>query len=257
MGSWVISGIRTGIKSTHYPAEEEIRPGVSPGMPVAGTEQGRETEICPTGALVAAEGKICVDYRKCIHCFRCSRGTGLVPLDWQQGYEWGARASAEEPALDTARFGRSLHVRVVDAGDCGACLSEISQLNNPYYNMHRLGFFITPSPRSADILLVVGPLTDQMRDAVKKTYDAMPTPKRVVAVGACAVSGGIFGPSFTSSAGIADIVPVDVAIPGCPPPPLAILHGLLVAVGRKPPADITSPPSLERQREVPSWHSTR
>lgn len=252
MSGWVISGIRTGIKSTHYPTQQEIRPGVSPGLPVAGNEQRRDTEICPTGALVAAEGKIRVDYRKCIHCFRCIRTSGLVPLDWQQGYEWGACASAEVSALDTARFGRSLHVRVVDAGDCGACLSEVSQLNNPYYNLHRLGFFITPTPRSADILLIVGPLTDQMRSAVRKAYDAMPTPKRVVAVGACAVSGGIFGPSFTCSGGVSDIVPVDVLVPGCPPPPLAILHGLLVAVGRKPPADITSPPALEKQVEVAS-----
>lgn len=246
MSGWVISGIRTGIKSTRYPAEREIRRGVSPGLPISGDEQGRTAEICPTGALVAAEGRIEVDYRRCIHCFRCVRTADSVPLDWQQGYEWGARAMAETPALNTAQFGRSLHVRVVDAGDCGACLSEISQLNNPYYNLHRLGFFITPTPRSADILLIVGPLTDQMRGAVRKAYDAMPTPKRVVAAGACAISGGIFGPSFTTGAGVGDIVPVDVLVPGCPPPPLAILHGLLVAVARKPPASITSPASEQQ-----------
>ena len=133
-------------------------------------------------------------------------------------------------------FERSIHICVVDAGDCGACLNEVKQLNNPYYNMHRLGFFITPSPRHADVLLVVGPVTDHMKFALKKVYDAMPTPKRVVAVGACALSGGVFAESFVCAKGVADVLPVDVEVPGNPPPPLAILHGLLVAVGRKAPA---------------------
>ena len=133
-------------------------------------------------------------------------------------------------------FKRSIHICVVDAGDCGACLNEVKQLNNPYYNMHRLGFFITPSPRHADVLLVVGPVTDHMSFALKKVYDAMPTPKRVVAVGACALSGGVFAESFVCAKGVADVLPVDVEVPGNPPPPLAILHGLLVAVGRKPSA---------------------
>src|SRR5579863_716992 len=133
-------------------------------------------------------------------------------------------------------FHRSVHILVIDAGDCGACLNEVKQLNNPYYNMHRLGFFITPSPRHADVLLVVGPVTDHMRVALRKTYEAMPTPKRVIAVGACALSGGVFADSFVCARGAAEELPVDVAVPGNPPPPLAILHGLLVAVGRKPAA---------------------
>jgi Ni,Fe-hydrogenase III small subunit len=147
-------------------------------------------------------------------------------------------------------FGHSLHVLVVDGGDCGACLSEISQLNGPYYNMHRHGFFITPTPRLADVMLVVGPITDQMQLAVRKAFDAMPTPKRVVAAGVCALSGGIFGHSFVVGSGAADVVPVDVLVPGCPPPPLAILHGLLVAVQRKPPVSITSPADVAEQTEV-------
>jgi len=128
----------------------------------------------------------------------------------------------------------------VDAGDCGACLNEVKQLNNPYYNMHRLGFFITPSPRHADVLLVVGPVTDHMKFALQKVYDAMPTPKRVVAVGACALTGGVFADSFVCAKGVADVLPVDVEVPGNPPPPLAILHGLLVAVGRKPAAPFSA-----------------
>ena len=140
-------------------------------------------------------------------------------------------------------FQRSIHIIVVDAGDCGACLNEVKQLNNPYYNMHRLGFFITPTPRHADVMLVVGPVTDYMRFVLQKIYDAMPTPKRVIAVGACAVSGGVFAGSFVCAKGLADVLPVDVEVPGHPPPPLAILHGLLVAVGRKTSASLVSPSS--------------
>jgi Ni,Fe-hydrogenase III small subunit len=125
-----------------------------------------------------------------------------------------------------------VHLRIVDAGGCDACLSEVTQLNNPYYNMHRLGFFVTPSPRHADVLLVVGPVTSHMRRPLLEAYEAMPEPRRVIAVGSCALTGGLFGPSFTASAGVAEVLPVDVDVPGCPPPPLAILHALLLLTGR-------------------------
>jgi Ni,Fe-hydrogenase III small subunit len=137
-------------------------------------------------------------------------------------------------------FVRSLGILVVDAGDCGACLHEVKQLSGPYYNMHRLGFFITPTPRNADILVVVGSVTTHMRWPLLRAYDAMPGPKRVVAVGTCALSGGVFGPSFTSAGGVSEVIPVDVMVPGNPPPPLAILHGLLVTVGRRAPAALSS-----------------
>ena len=255
MTNWVTRGIQTGIKSTRYPDDRESRAGVSPGLPVSGSREEQLVDICPTAALLAFEGRVAVDYRRCIHCFRCVRTTNETPLGWQTGYEWAAQTAAgvegaPSTSLDGHAFGRSLHVLVVDGGDCGACLNEIAQLNNPYYNMHRHGFFITPTPRFADVMLVVGPVTDQMQIAIRKAYDAMPAPKRVVAVGACALSGGIFGPSFVAGSGAADVVPVDVLVPGCPPPPLAILHGLLVAVGRKPSEAITSPAELLRHTEV-------
>jgi Ni,Fe-hydrogenase III small subunit len=120
-------------------------------------------------------------------------------------------------------------------------VSEARQLNNPYYNMHRLGFFMTPTPRNADILLVSGPVSDAMRYPLRKAYDTMPEPKRVVAIGACAIFGGVFGSSFAAAGGASEIVPVDVVVPGCPPPPLAILHGLLLVVERKPPSQPVSP----------------
>jgi Ni,Fe-hydrogenase III small subunit/ferredoxin-like protein FixX len=255
MNPWVATGLRSGIKSTRYPDSPEQRPGVSPGLPLATQMDEKDAyhiaQVCPTGALSAADGQIAVDYRRCVHCFRCARIADASPVHWQSGYEWAAMPDrgvfgiASE--LPRTAFGRSVNVLVVDGGDCGACLSEITQLNNPYYNMHRLGFFITPTPRSADVLLVIGPVTDHMRLPLQKAYDAMPTPKRVVAVGACALSGGVFGPSFVSGAGAGDVVPVDVVVPGCPPPPLAVMHGLLVSVQRKPPVAVTSPPQVPVQ----------
>jgi len=245
MSQWVIKGIRTGIRSSRYPDGVENAAGVTPGLPAAGKLDARAAEMvsrCPTHALAEEGGRVVVDYRRCVHCFRCVRGVPQ-PLDWLGGYEWAGRASeaggrVAEPL--ESPFRRSIHVIVVDAGDCGACLNEVRQLNNPYYNMHRLGFFVTPTPRHADVLLVVGPVTDHMRVALRKVYDAMPTPKRVLAVGACALSGGVFADSFVCARGVSELIPVDVEVPGNPPPPLAILHGLLVAVGRRPPVSLAS-----------------
>jgi Ni,Fe-hydrogenase III small subunit len=235
MSQWVIKGIRTGIKTTAYPRGAENAAGVTPGLPRGGSfgaGAAALVERCTTHALDQTDGEVSVDSRRCVHCYRCVRGVA-EPLNWDTTYEWAA--AAPRPTHELGRpFQRSIHILVVDAGDCGACLNEVKQLNNPYYNMHRLGFFITPTPRHADVLLVVGPVTDQMRFALKKAYDAMPTPKRVIAVGACALSGGVFAKSFVCANGVADVLPVDVEVPGNPPPPLAILHGLLVAVGRKP-----------------------
>lgn len=166
----------------------------------------------------------------------------MPPIVWDTGFEWATHADTKiaYQALQAA-FGRSLYIRFVDAGACGACMSEARQLNNPDHNMHRLGFFITPTPRNADVLLVAGPVSDAMRLPLRKTYAAVPPPKRVVAIGACAISGGVFGPSYAASAGVEKVIPVDVVVPGCPPPPLAILHGLLLVVGRKPPAARPAP----------------
>src|SRR5579884_3792407 len=105
-------------------------------------------------------------------------------------------------------------------------------LTNPYYDMQRLGIFFTPSPRHADLLLVTGPVTRAMEDPLRQTYEAMPEPRLVVAVGACACSGGIFGPSAFAHGGLAEVLPVDVFIPGCPPAPLTLIHGLLLALDR-------------------------
>jgi Ni,Fe-hydrogenase III small subunit len=247
MTKWVVKGLSTGIKSTQYPHAAERAAGVSPGRPV-GTALAPDAsasplrDLCPTGALEADENGVAVQQGRCVHCFRCVRTDAPGMIRWEGDYEWAAIEREVEDAHHRLghAFGRSLHIRFLDAGACGACMSEARQLNNPYYNIHRLGFFMTPTPRNADILLVAGPLTDAMRLPLQKTYDAMPTPKRVVTIGACAFSGGVFGRSFVSAGGVEELLPVDVVVPGCPPPPLAILHGLLVAVDRKPPARLRS-----------------
>jgi len=129
-------------------------------------------------------------------------------------------------------LGRSLAIREVDAGSCNGCEVEITALNNPVYDLERLGIHFVASPRHADMLLVTGPVTRNMELALLKTYRATPEPKVVVAVGACGIGGGIFGRNYATLGGVDRVVPVDVYIPGCPPRPQALLYGILLAVGR-------------------------
>jgi Ni,Fe-hydrogenase III small subunit/formate hydrogenlyase subunit 6/NADH:ubiquinone oxidoreductase subunit I len=131
-------------------------------------------------------------------------------------------------------FGRSLHIREVDAGSCNGCEIEITALNNPIYDIERFGIHFVASPRHADMLLVTGPVTRNMEIALRQTYEATPNPKLVIAVGACAIGGGIFGQSYASCGGVDKVVPVDVFIPGCPPRPEALLEGILLAIDKMP-----------------------
>jgi Ni,Fe-hydrogenase III small subunit len=130
-----------------------------------------------------------------------------------------------------AQFGRSLHIRTLDTGSCAVCEQEIRLLSAPHYDLHRLGFFFTPAPRHADLLLATGPMVRVFDLAARKTYEAMPGPKVVVATGACAL-GGVYQADPFVHGNIGEVLPVDVWIPGCPPSPLALLQGLGVAVGR-------------------------
>lgn len=129
-------------------------------------------------------------------------------------------------------LGRALTIRQVDAGSCNGCELEIHALNNPYYNLEGLGIRFVASPRHADMLLVTGPVSRHMAEALRRTFDATPEPRLVVAVGDCGADGGIFGESYASCGRVANVIPVDVVVPGCPPPPLEILRGILTAVGR-------------------------
>ena len=130
-------------------------------------------------------------------------------------------------------LGQALTIREVDAGSCNGCELEIHALNNPYYNIEGLGIKFVASPRHADMLLVTGPVSRHMEEALRRTYDATPEPKLVVAVGDCGCSGGIFGESYASCGRVSNVIPVDVAVPGCPPPPLEILRGILSVVRQR------------------------
>jgi Ni,Fe-hydrogenase III small subunit len=134
-----------------------------------------------------------------------------------------------------AILGRALTIREVDAGSCNGCELEINALDNPYYNLEGLGIRFVASPRHADLLLVTGPVSRNMELALTRTYQATPAPKLVVAVGDCGCGTGVFGAGYATCGGVASVLPVDVAVPGCPPAPIEILRGILTAVRRCPP----------------------
>jgi Ni,Fe-hydrogenase III small subunit/formate hydrogenlyase subunit 6/NADH:ubiquinone oxidoreductase subunit I len=229
-------------------------------------------EACPTQAIFCqdtyGERTAVLDLAKCVFCGLCAesdpaiRMTSLCELaahqrtDLKQTAQYRlnkdgthqqclAQPATPAPArssLDELRelvrrqirrmLGRSLHIREVDAGSCNGCEVEINGLNSPVYDIERFGIHFVASPRHADMLLVTGPVARNMELALRKTYDATPGPRLVVAVGACGCSGGIFGQNYASLGSVDRVLPVDVYIPGCPPNPHALLHGILVAVGR-------------------------
>jgi Ni,Fe-hydrogenase III small subunit len=146
--------------------------------------------------------------------------------------DWRVRAATIEDRI-VRMLGRALVIRHVDAGSCNGCELEIHALNNPYYNIESLGIRFAASPRHADLLLVTGPVTKAMEGALRLAYEAMPDPKLVVAVGDCGCGGGIWGENYATCGRVANVIPVDVAVPGCPPPPTAILQGILTAIATK------------------------
>lgn len=151
------------------------------------------------------------------------------------------RVRTELPAKIRAILGRALCIRHVDAGSCNGCELEIHALNNPLYNIERLGIRFVASPRHADLLLVTGPVSRHMALALRQTYAAMPDPKLVVALGDCGCTGGVFGESYASCGRVANVIPVDVTVPGCPPAPLRIFQGILTAIST--PRSTGAPPA--------------
>jgi Ni,Fe-hydrogenase III small subunit len=149
-------------------------------------------------------------------------------------------------------LGRALAIRHVDAGSCNGCELEIHALGNPYYNLEGRGIRFVASPRHADMLLVTGPVSKHMAIALKRTYDATPDPKLVVAVGDCGCSGGIFGESYASCGRVANLIPVDVAVPGCPPPPTALLQGILAAINKAARPDMPGAGRLQASGADPA-----
>ena len=194
---------------------------------------------CPVGAIEGSR----VDDGRCIRCARCLPAgfsfTGPVEAARARREALVAPAPptevAETPPL--AVLGHSLHVFLVDVGSCDACNREVLALAGPLYDASRLGIFFTNSPRHADVLVVVGVPTPEMQEPLRRTYEAMPGPKAVLAVGVCPISGGVFAGTPGLPPGLGTLVPVDRFVPGCPPSPLSVLDALLQLTGRaRPPA---------------------
>ena len=260
MSLWTWFGLKEGSASMDWPLKggeggDDGQQGVL-GMPRYDPSKCRPqcdacAEACVTHAirLMPAEHASTtpeVDWGRCIVCQRCTQvcptGAFTESEDWALGVserldlEWDEVVSERIARKGVERgrraFGRSLHIRHVDAGSCNGCESELQALNNPLYNLHRLGIFFTPSPRFADVLLVTGPVTKAMHGPLLETWNAMPVPRWVIATGTCAVSGGVSGGNYACGNGLDGVVPVDVYLPGCPPNPAALIHALLMLVGR-------------------------
>lgn len=233
--NWAWRGLRQGVKTL---PDQPSGPGVSPFGPVTtpADEAGANLALCPTGALRTMGTDTTVDAGRCVQCQRCRLSPS--PMRWQPEYAGPVLAARPLPRP----FRHSIHVRILDAGDCTACLNEVRQLTSPVYSLHRFGIFVTPTPRDADVLLVVGPVTVAMEDAFKSTYEAMTEPKRVIAAGACALTGGVFAGSFATRDGVTARtgIPVHVAVPGCPPPPALLLRALRLVMGQEGAAEPTA-----------------
>jgi Ni,Fe-hydrogenase III small subunit len=167
-------------------------------------------------------------YRIARQIVRCGIRSEPAPQSSEALHVEAARIQAELLAI----LGQALAIRQVDAGSCNGCELEIHALNNPYYNLEGLGIRFVASPRHADLLLVTGPVSRHMEVALRRTYEATPEPRLVVAVGDCGCDGGLFGESHASCGRVANVIPVDLAVPGCPPPPIDILRGILATVRR-------------------------
>jgi Ni,Fe-hydrogenase III small subunit/ferredoxin len=252
---WALRGLRNGVLTTRWPARPDACAAAGRGpATVTGPRPARAAELdrlCPTGAISSAGGSVRLDRGRCVQCGRCVTERPDV-FGWAGGPAAASLSRSaliagdaeEDPAaLATLRAGlrsrtaalrRSVHLRHVDAGSDGTEEWEILALLNPVYDVHRLGIFFTASPRHADILLVTGAGARGMTEPLRRTYDAMPEPKIVIAVGTDAVSGGLLADSYAAAGGIAGTVPVDVWVPGSPPAPFAILYSLLLALDRLP-----------------------
>lgn len=241
--------LKQGFRTSDFPASAPLLPELFMGLPALPAEGCAAAcdlcaKACPTSALVIREGQICLDLGLCIFCGACKDSCPQGAISFSPDYRLavnrredllcpeGFKLAQELEEKSKRIFGHSLKLRQVSAGGCNACEADTNVLNTLVYDLGRFGIQFVASPRHADGLLITGPVSQNMHSALLKTYAAVPAPKLVIAVGACAISGGIYQGHPQTHNGCTEILPVDLFIPGCPPHPYTILDGLLRLVGK-------------------------
>lgn len=250
---------RQGIRTSAFPDGPTAIAGRFRGRPVIDASKCADgcrdcASVCPTDAIPFPDGKAAIDLGRCVFCTACEEACPQGAVRWTNGTATAARAREDLVGRDGERklaaaldgrmrslFGRSLRLRQVSAGGCNGCEAELVATGNVIFDLSRFGIGFVASPRHADGIVVTGPVTANMRHALLETWRAVPPPRLVIAVGACAISGGVFREGPETSGGVGDLLPVDLFIPGCPPHPITLLDGLLRLLGRMPPAGCGKP----------------
>lgn len=247
----LLERVRQGHRTIDFPGAEPALPERFRGRPTFDAARCPDgcracAEACPTDAVRLGDGAPRLDLGRCLFCTECAEACPEGAIAYSRDFRLATRAredlvvgSGEAPRLAAALdekarklFGRSLKLRQVSAGGCNGCEADVAVLGTVVFDLGRFGIQFVASPRHADGLLITGPVTDGMKLALRKTWEAVPAPRLVIAVGACAISGGPYIGHPEQGGGAASVVPVDLHVPGCPPHPLTILDGLLRLLGR-------------------------
>ena len=246
----ILTRLQQKKRTVGYPNSAPVLPDRFRGRPVVDGELCRAgcracEDVCPTGAISFASEQVRIDLGRCLFCGRCGEICPASAIEFTRDYRLAADSREAlivgsqvfnlqiQVRRDIQRlFGRSLKLRQVSAGGCSACEADTNVLTTIVFDLGRFGIQFVASPRHSDGLLITGPVTLNMESALKEAYDSVPDPKLVIAVGACAISGGLFRDHPETRSGLEGIIPVDLYIPGCPPHPITILDGLLRLLGR-------------------------